>query len=281
MPEDLPRERVNYDLSEAEKAEFDSLERIGEEVSETLEYTPAKLIVIEHVRAKYACRKDGESTIRTAFAQPSPLPKTNAAEKDAAAGGNAELLAGAADAIADGMRQRLVVAVGHAAGPITRHVAQVHVLCLAAWRPKQVGLSQRRNHDPTLGLAESTAAMAGDAGRLHSGQRYAIKAFALKLRAGGQHAKAVDRLARGAFGRRRCRGSGGTAAAEAKREPGRERGGPHSAQAHRSATLAVVSALRYCLSTSSADARPSTRTHGLPGAARISVSGSWLILSPR
>ena len=78
LPKDLPRERVDYDLSAAEKAEFDALERIGEEVSETLEYTPAKLIVIEHVRAKYACRKDGESTIRTAFAQPSPLPKTNA-----------------------------------------------------------------------------------------------------------------------------------------------------------------------------------------------------------
>ena len=78
LPKELPRERVDYDLSDAEKAEFDALERIGEEVSETLEYTPAKLIVIEHVRAKYACRKDGESTIRTAFAQPSPLPKTNA-----------------------------------------------------------------------------------------------------------------------------------------------------------------------------------------------------------
>lgn len=78
LPKGLPRERVDYDLSESEKAQFDSVERIGEEVSETLEYTPAKLIVIEHVRAKYACRKDGESTIRTAFAQPSLLPKTNA-----------------------------------------------------------------------------------------------------------------------------------------------------------------------------------------------------------
>jgi transposase len=78
LPKDLPRSRIEYDLSEAEKREFDHLERIGEEVSETLEYTPAKLIVIEHARAKYACRKDGQSTIRTAFAQPSPLPKTNA-----------------------------------------------------------------------------------------------------------------------------------------------------------------------------------------------------------
>jgi len=32
----------------------------------------------EHVRIKYACRKDGESAIRTAFAQPSSLPKPNA-----------------------------------------------------------------------------------------------------------------------------------------------------------------------------------------------------------
>ena len=78
LPKDLPRERVEYDLSAAEKAEFDRLERIGEEVSETLEFTPAKLTVIEHVRAKYACHKDGDSTIRTAFAQPSPLPKSNA-----------------------------------------------------------------------------------------------------------------------------------------------------------------------------------------------------------
>jgi len=78
LSKDLPRERVDYDLCDAEKAQFDKCDRIGEEVSETLEYTPAKLIVIEHVRAKYACRKDGESTIRTAFAQPSPLPKSNA-----------------------------------------------------------------------------------------------------------------------------------------------------------------------------------------------------------
>jgi transposase len=78
LPKNLPRERVDYDLSDAEKAEFDSVERIGEEVSETLEYTPPKLIVVEHARAKYACRKDGESTVRTAFAQPSPLPKSNA-----------------------------------------------------------------------------------------------------------------------------------------------------------------------------------------------------------
>jgi transposase len=78
LPKDLPRDRIEYDLTDTEKAEFDSIERIGFEVSETLDYTPAKLTVIEHARIKYACKKDGESTIRTACAQPSPLPKSNA-----------------------------------------------------------------------------------------------------------------------------------------------------------------------------------------------------------
>ncbi len=78
LPDDLPRERREYDLSEAEKAEFDSIKRIGEEISSSIEYTPARVIVLEHARAKYACMKDGESTIRTAYAEPSPLPKSNA-----------------------------------------------------------------------------------------------------------------------------------------------------------------------------------------------------------
>ena len=78
LPKDLPRQRIDYDLSEAEKAEFDAVQKIGEEVSETLDYTPPVLTVIEHARAKYRCEKDGESTVRTATAEPSPLPKSNA-----------------------------------------------------------------------------------------------------------------------------------------------------------------------------------------------------------
>jgi len=75
----VPRRRVEYDLSEADKAQFERVQRIGEEVSETLEYTPAKLEVLQHVRLKYRCDSgDGSSTVRTAFARPSPLPKCNA-----------------------------------------------------------------------------------------------------------------------------------------------------------------------------------------------------------
>jgi transposase len=78
LPKDLPRRRIEYDLSEAEKREFERVVRIGEELSETLDYTPAKLLVIEHARAKYVCETAGEQTIRVAAAEPSPLPKSNA-----------------------------------------------------------------------------------------------------------------------------------------------------------------------------------------------------------
>jgi transposase len=78
LPKDLPRTRVEYDLSDEQKAAFDALERIGEDRSETLHYEPSRLTVTEHIRFKYAAKKDGESTIVTASAQPSPLPKSNA-----------------------------------------------------------------------------------------------------------------------------------------------------------------------------------------------------------
>lgn len=80
LPKDLPRVRIEYDLSEAEKAAFDELERIGEELSETLDYIPAKLQVIEHVRAKYAATRkiDHERTVVSAAMPLAPLPKSNA-----------------------------------------------------------------------------------------------------------------------------------------------------------------------------------------------------------
>ena len=80
LPKDLPRVRVEYDLSQDEKAAFESLERIGEETSETLDYIPAKLQVIEHVRAKYAVTRKGEgaSTVVSAAMPPAPLAKSNA-----------------------------------------------------------------------------------------------------------------------------------------------------------------------------------------------------------
>jgi transposase len=58
LPEALPRVEVIHDLPEDEKvcACGSPLSKIGEEVSEKLDYIPAKLQVIRHIRYKYACK---------------------------------------------------------------------------------------------------------------------------------------------------------------------------------------------------------------------------------
>jgi transposase len=60
LPTNLPRERVVHDVAEAEKTCpccASPRTKIGEETSEQLDYRPAKLFVVEHVRLKYACPK--------------------------------------------------------------------------------------------------------------------------------------------------------------------------------------------------------------------------------
>jgi len=59
LPDHLPRETVEHDLSEGEKCCpecGEQRQRIGCETSEQLEFVPAVLKVLEHVRWKYACR---------------------------------------------------------------------------------------------------------------------------------------------------------------------------------------------------------------------------------
>ena len=77
LPEELPRMEVIHDLPENEKhcpcgAE---LSKIGEDSSEQLEYIPATLQVLQHIRPKYACKacqgvEDQGATVKIA-----PLPK--------------------------------------------------------------------------------------------------------------------------------------------------------------------------------------------------------------
>jgi transposase len=55
---DIPRVELLHDLSEADKIcphDGTALERIGEETSEQLEYIPAQIRVLKHIRPKYAC----------------------------------------------------------------------------------------------------------------------------------------------------------------------------------------------------------------------------------
>lgn len=74
LPEHLPRETVEHDLSDEQKCCpecGEQRQRIGCETSEQLEFVPAILKVIEHVRWKYACRRCQE---HVAIAAPPSKP---------------------------------------------------------------------------------------------------------------------------------------------------------------------------------------------------------------
>ena len=80
---ELPREDVLHDLDEADKVCDDcgnDLHRMGEEVSEKLEFIPATVKVIRHIRPKYSCRcceqKATQTTIKIAPVPASILPKS-------------------------------------------------------------------------------------------------------------------------------------------------------------------------------------------------------------
>jgi transposase len=77
LPKHLKRERIEYDLPEADQSCtecHERLRRIGEEVSERLEYVPAQLTVVEEVCAKYACA----CTVKTAPKPSQPIAKSTA-----------------------------------------------------------------------------------------------------------------------------------------------------------------------------------------------------------
>jgi transposase len=70
----LQRERIVHDLQGACCPSCQgSLIKIGEDISEQLEYIPGSLKVIEHVRIKYSCRPC--DTIKMAEKPPAPVPK--------------------------------------------------------------------------------------------------------------------------------------------------------------------------------------------------------------
>jgi transposase len=81
LPKELPREVVVLDLPADERACScgGEQQRIGEEVSEKLDYTPASLRVIETRRPKYACPKCHDG-VKVAKAPPQAVEKSLAAE---------------------------------------------------------------------------------------------------------------------------------------------------------------------------------------------------------
>ena len=83
IPADLPRETVVVDVPDAVKrAVGGEWVKIGEEVSEKLDYTPASLFVRRIVRPKYAVRfpgTDRTDQLHVAELPPEAMPKSKAA----------------------------------------------------------------------------------------------------------------------------------------------------------------------------------------------------------
>lgn len=81
LPAQLPRRRVEVDVPETDKvcACGHAKTRIGEAVSEKLEYVPASLVVIETARLKYACPVCHAGVVE-APAPPQAIEKSLAAE---------------------------------------------------------------------------------------------------------------------------------------------------------------------------------------------------------
>ena len=77
LPEHLARKRVVHGVTAAERicpCCGKEKTKIGEEISEQLEYQPPSLYVVEHVREKYACR-DCEEGVTTADKPRQPIEK--------------------------------------------------------------------------------------------------------------------------------------------------------------------------------------------------------------
>ena len=77
LPKELPRKRIEHDLPEEEKACPEcgqQRQKIGEDVSEQLEYVPAHFVVLQHARFKYACR-ECEAEVEVAEKPMQPIEK--------------------------------------------------------------------------------------------------------------------------------------------------------------------------------------------------------------
>lgn len=77
LPKNLPREKIYYDLEDSEKNCIcgHKLNKFGEDSYEQLEYIPAQLKIIEHIKAKYSCKNCYEC-VKTAKMPKQPIPKS-------------------------------------------------------------------------------------------------------------------------------------------------------------------------------------------------------------
>jgi transposase len=75
IPDDLPRVVIEVLPSDVQKLGLDAFERIGEEVSETIERRPQSLVVVRHVRGKFVLKdRDRDAPTNVLIADPPELP---------------------------------------------------------------------------------------------------------------------------------------------------------------------------------------------------------------
>jgi len=80
LPDDLPRERIMHELAEEERACAccgETMQPFAEDVSEEVEFVPARLFVKEHVRPKYSC-PGCQQGVKQAPLPPRPIEKGRA-----------------------------------------------------------------------------------------------------------------------------------------------------------------------------------------------------------
>ena len=78
LPEDLPREEMTHEpAQDCPECGDESFSKLGEDVTEVLDYVPAHFKVLRHVRPKHSCRKC--ETIRQAELPSMPITKGKAA----------------------------------------------------------------------------------------------------------------------------------------------------------------------------------------------------------
>jgi transposase len=78
LPRNLPRKTIVHDVPVEERVCSccgGAMTKIGQETSEQIDYIPASVYIIEHVRPKYACRNCQDGTVVTAAKPRQPIEK--------------------------------------------------------------------------------------------------------------------------------------------------------------------------------------------------------------
>jgi len=78
LPRNLPRRREVHDVPPEQRVCSccgQAMTKIGEEISEQIDYVPSSVCVIEHIRPKYACKHCPDGTVVTADKPRQPIEK--------------------------------------------------------------------------------------------------------------------------------------------------------------------------------------------------------------